>query len=211
MGCDSSIFIFLIYIWMSYQTGPNSDYVRLLCFGRDPLYSFKQWLSIRRLALTLTRFKVHSYVSVLTGSEGWDSSFRRSFWLSVWRRVLGWSNIHLITERKGNSEHKNLWFSLHCNKVIRLSSHRYEHIWTQSLMMGRCWWNGRPSVAWSASSSNSNQLFFSFREKRVDQNISKEMIRQNEPMCPAAYTSACTSLRKTQVDSIQREALVNLL
>lgn len=31
------------------------------------------------LALTLTRLKVRPYVSVLTGSKGWDSSLRRSF------------------------------------------------------------------------------------------------------------------------------------
>lgn len=31
-------------------------------------------------------------------------------------------------------------------------------MWMHSLTIGRCWWYGRPSMAWSASSSNSSQF-----------------------------------------------------
>lgn len=40
------------------------------------------------------------YVSVRTGAEGWASSLSSSFWLSLRRRGLGWSNFHLAS--RGN-------------------------------------------------------------------------------------------------------------
>lgn len=81
---------------------------------RDPCYGFNSNKSSHELhshlntvhggwlALTLTRLKVCPYVSILTSSKGWDSSLRRSFWLSVWRMGLGCSNFQLNIRHNDN-------------------------------------------------------------------------------------------------------------
>jgi len=66
--CDSSIFILLIYVWMPQQTDPHygfSDHH----FSPEPAHTHLN-TDIRWLALTLTRFKMCLYVSILTGSDG---------------------------------------------------------------------------------------------------------------------------------------------